>query len=275
MTAEALGLVETLAALELEGNALRSAELGDNLGGNAGASDRRSTNLDAATFTDKESFEGDDGIQFGIELLDVDLVSLLNAVLLTACFDHCVGHGRKEKGDCPPEIRAGGEITMSCDGRQGIFFEIETISAVYFCTGMEWTARNEEEMVNLGKKFAQELEPGSVIALVGGLGAGKTHWTKGAVAGLGHEGQVTSPTFSLVHEYQDGRLPVYHFDFYRLESAQELIGIGWDEFLEEPGVVIAEWADLFPELLPAHALWLKIEPTGDGGRRIFNLPQDG
>ena len=90
-----------------------------------------------------------------------------------------------------------------------------------------------------------------MIALIGGLGAGKTHWTKGLVAGLGSAAEVTSPTFGLVHEYPGGRLPVFHLDFYRLENAGELIALGWDEYLEADGVIIAEWGDKFPDLLPA------------------------
>ena len=92
MAAEALGLVETLAALELEGNALGSAMLLDHLGGDTGAIDERGTQLDAAAFTDHEDVESEGRIDFGVELLDVDLVALLDAVLFTAGFDDCVRH---------------------------------------------------------------------------------------------------------------------------------------------------------------------------------------
>jgi tRNA threonylcarbamoyladenosine biosynthesis protein TsaE len=110
-----------------------------------------------------------------------------------------------------------------------------------------------------------------VIALVGDLGAGKTHWTKGFVAGLASRAEVTSPTFGLVHEYADGRLPVFHFDFYRLGSAAELLALGWDEILEQDGIVIAEWADKFPEILPADARWLRFTVAADGSRQV-NCP---
>lgn len=123
-------------------------------------------------------------------------------------------------------------------------------------------------MEHLGHQAAGQVRPGSVIALVGGLGAGKTHWTKGLVAGLGSGAAVTSPTFGLVHEYPGGRLPVFHLDFYRLESADELTGIGWDEYLEAEGVVVAEWADKFPELLPAGTVWLSFQIESDGSRTI-------
>lgn len=133
---------------------------------------------------------------------------------------------------------------------------------------MERVARDEAEMEALGAELAVGLAPGSVLALVGGLGAGKTRFVKGLARGLGFPGEVTSPTFSLVHEYRGGRLPLFHFDLYRLKDEQELLGIGWDEFLDEPGVVVAEWADLFPDLLPPEAHWLQFEVLPEGGRRI-------
>jgi tRNA threonylcarbamoyladenosine biosynthesis protein TsaE len=125
-----------------------------------------------------------------------------------------------------------------------------------------------EAMERLGREFAKEAQPGNVIALLGGLGAGKTHWTKGFVAGIGSAAEVTSPTFGLVHEYSDGRLPVFHFDFYRLDSAAELIALGWDEMLEQGGVFVVEWADKFPELLPADSLWLRFTVESDGCRTV-------
>ncbi|HSP43834.1 MAG TPA: tRNA (adenosine(37)-N6)-threonylcarbamoyltransferase complex ATPase subunit type 1 TsaE [Luteolibacter sp.] len=133
---------------------------------------------------------------------------------------------------------------------------------------MQRNAATVEEMERLGRSAAAALEAGSVVALVGGLGAGKTHWTKGLVAGIGSPDEVTSPTFGLVHEYHGGRLPVAHMDFYRLDSPQELIALGWDEYLENGGVVVAEWADKFPELLPAHTRWLSFHIEPDGSRSI-------
>ncbi len=125
-------------------------------------------------------------------------------------------------------------------------------------------------MEALGREIAAGLGGGEVLALVGGLGAGKTRFTKGLVAGLGHEGEVTSPTFALMHEYRSGRLPVFHLDFYRLGSAEELIGIGWDEMLDEGGVVVAEWADRFPGMLPPEARVLAFEVV-EGGRRVREM----
>lgn len=138
---------------------------------------------------------------------------------------------------------------------------------------MEWVARNEAEMEALGAELAAGLEAGAVLALVGGLGAGKTRFVKGLAKGLGFSGEVTSPTFALVHEYRGGRLPLFHFDLYRLKDEQELLGIGWDEFFDEPGIVVAEWADLFPDLLPEGAQWLRFEVLPEGGRRILSGPR--
>ena len=133
---------------------------------------------------------------------------------------------------------------------------------------MQTLADTPEAMMEMGRAAATGMRPGTVVALVGGLGAGKTHWTKGLVAGLGAEAEVTSPTFSLVHEYHGGRMPVFHLDFYRLENPQELIALGWDEYLDAGGVVIAEWGDKFPELLPPDARWLHFSIEADGSRKV-------
>ena len=141
---------------------------------------------------------------------------------------------------------------------------------------MQYHAKSPEAMEALGRAAATEVKAGAVIALVGGLGAGKTHWTKGFVAGIGSAASVTSPTFGLVHEYVDGRLPVFHFDFYRLDSAAELIALGWDDYLDQAGVVIAEWGDKFPELLPAETQWWDFTLEPDGSRTLnqrLNLPR--
>ena len=101
-------------------------------------------------------------------------------------------------------------------------------------------------------------------------GTGKTTLASGIVAGLGATGPVTSPTFSLVHEYRDGRLPVFHLDFYRLDTIHELVGIGWDDILDEGGVVIVEWADRFPAALPEHTLWIALD-AGAGNARSATI----
>ena len=124
-----------------------------------------------------------------------------------------------------------------------------------------------EEMHALGVELAEILGPGAVVGLVGPLGAGKTQLVKGIAAGMGHAGEVTSPTFTLLHEYRGGRVPVFHFDLYRVAREGEMLELGWDELIDE-GVVVAEWADLDPALMPRDARWLEIEHLEGGGRRV-------
>jgi tRNA threonylcarbamoyladenosine biosynthesis protein TsaE len=124
-----------------------------------------------------------------------------------------------------------------------------------------------EDLHALGVRLAGLVGPGAVLGLVGPLGAGKTQLVKGIAAGVGFRGEVTSPTFTLLHEYRGGRVPVFHFDFYRVEEERELLDVGWDELVEE-GVVVAEWADLFPKLMPGDGRWFVIEPMEGGGRRV-------
>ena len=126
--------------------------------------------------------------------------------------------------------------------------------------------RNAEEMITFGEGYAKSLKAGDILAIVGDLGAGKTHFTKGVAAGLGYA-DCTSPTFTLVNESHGGDYDLYHFDFYRIKKEEELWSLGWDEYLEKGGVVIAEWADLFPEVFPAHTTWMKIQHE-KGGRVV-------
>ena len=123
-------------------------------------------------------------------------------------------------------------------------------------------------MIAAGRSAAAGMQAGDVIALVGELGSGKTHFTKGIAAELGCETDITSPTFSLVHEYRGSELPIFHFDFYRIESAGELITLGWDDYLDAGGICVIEWADRFPELLPATTHWLYIKIQEDRSRLI-------
>lgn len=136
---------------------------------------------------------------------------------------------------------------------------------------MEGKAYSPGEMEALGRAAAEQLGPGAVVALIGGLGAGKTHWSKGFAAGLGVEREVTSPTFGLVHEYPYAGGVMFHLDFYRLESASEVLGLGWDECLDEVGAVVVEWADKFPEMMPPHTVWLEVLHLPDGGRQVRRM----
>lgn len=123
---------------------------------------------------------------------------------------------------------------------------------------------SEEEMRALGRELAALLEPGDVLGLVGDLGAGKTRLVQGILAGLGASAPAVSPTFSLVHEHADGRLPAAHFDFYRMSSPEEALGLGWDDYLSSGSVLLVEWADRFDgELMPRDTIWLSIERTGE------------
>ncbi len=107
-----------------------------------------------------------------------------------------------------------------------------------------------EETFQLGQKMAENAKPQDVIALVGDLGVGKTVFAKGFAKGLGITEPITSPTFTIVCEYEEGRLPLYHFDVYRIEDFEELFEIGFEEYLYGNGVCLVEWADKFLEELP-------------------------
>lgn len=125
-----------------------------------------------------------------------------------------------------------------------------------------------------GRDLALRARPGEVWALVGDLGAGKTHFVKGVVEGAGVPATAaTSPTFTLVHEYPGGRLPVFHFDFYRLRTAAETLALGLDEFLDGRSLTVIEWADKFPELLPADTRWFRFEICEGDQRRITEEPR--
>jgi tRNA threonylcarbamoyladenosine biosynthesis protein TsaE len=127
---------------------------------------------------------------------------------------------------------------------------------------------NLEATRAFGQRLAELLFPGAVIALVGPLGAGKTHLVRAIAEGLGvPDGRVvTSPTFTLIHEYA-GRLPAYHFDAYRLRGAGEFFDLGAHEYLEGEGVCLVEWADRVAEALPAEYLLVALEITGPSARR--------
>ncbi|MEP6709692.1 MAG: tRNA (adenosine(37)-N6)-threonylcarbamoyltransferase complex ATPase subunit type 1 TsaE [Verrucomicrobiota bacterium] len=130
-------------------------------------------------------------------------------------------------------------------------------------------SQNVAETVAYGGRCAQSLHAGDVLALGGDLGTGKTQFVKGVVAGLGSDDEATSPTFTLIHEYTSGRLPVYHFDFYRLTHGDELRQLGLEDYFNGEGVCVIEWADRFPEILPARAEWFWFETRSESERAIF------
>ena len=132
-------------------------------------------------------------------------------------------------------------------------------------------SRSPQETFDCARRFAESLRRGDVLALCGDLGAGKTQFVKGLARGLGDETEVTSPTFTLIHEYSGGRLPLYHIDFYRLETADETLRTGLDEYLHGDGVTSIEWADKFPELIPGHARWIHFRNLENDTREIKGL----
>ena len=112
---------------------------------------------------------------------------------------------------------------------------------------MEYLSRSVTETEELGARLAAALAPGAVVAYKGGLGMGKTAFTRGLARGLGCTGHVTSPTFTIVNEYEGGRLPLFHFDMYRLDDADALFDIGWEDYLDRGGVCAVEWSEQVAE----------------------------
>ena len=117
----------------------------------------------------------------------------------------------------------------------------------------------EKETYELGCRLGQEARAGQVYTLVGDLGVGKTVFTKGLAAGLGIEEPVSSPTFTIVQVYEEGRLPFYHFDVYRIGDVEEMDEVGFEDYVYGEGVSLIEWANLIEEILPQHYTEVKIE----------------
>ncbi len=128
---------------------------------------------------------------------------------------------------------------------------------------------NEAETAELGIKLGQSVEAGKVIALIGDLGTGKTTLTKSIAKGLGITDVITSPTFNIVKEYRSGRIPLYHFDVYRLGDPDEMFELGYEEFFYGEGVSVVEWADIVEELLPEDAIIINIEQGTTEDERIY------
>ncbi len=120
----------------------------------------------------------------------------------------------------------------------------------------------------IGRRLAEDVGTGSALALTGDLGSGKTVFVKGLVVGLGSSTDVTSPTFTILHEYRGGRVTVYHFDFFRLEDRQSVARLGLDDYFFGDGVSVIEWADRFPEFIPEQARWILFEIKSQNQRAI-------
>ena len=132
---------------------------------------------------------------------------------------------------------------------------------------MTFLTKSPAETEAVGEKLAQVLRPGAVIAYLGDLGAGKTAFTRGLARGLGCADPVTSPTYTIVNEYLSGRMPLFHFDMYRLRSADDLWDIGWEDYLDRGGICAVEWSENVAEAME-DAITVRIEKTGEDSRRI-------
>ena len=119
--------------------------------------------------------------------------------------------------------------------------------------------KNEEETKKFGRELSEKLSPGSIIALTGDLGTGKTALTKAIAEGLGVKEMITSPTFNIVRQYDSGRLPLYHFDVYRIGDIEEMEEIGYEDYFYGEGLCMIEWAQLIEEIIPENARHITIE----------------
>ena len=136
---------------------------------------------------------------------------------------------------------------------------------------MEYITHSPEETAALGARLAEKLGPGAVVAFTGDLGAGKTAFVSGMARGLGIPDRVTSPTFTIVNEYEGGRLPLFHFDMYRLGSADELFDIGWEDYLARGGVCAVEWTENVAGAIDADAIRVDISRGEDDMSRVITI----
>ena len=132
---------------------------------------------------------------------------------------------------------------------------------------MEFITHSPEETEKIGEALAKSLQPGTILAYRGDLGAGKTAFTRGLARGLGCKETVTSPTYTIVNEYLGGRLPLFHFDMYRLASSDDLWDIGWEDYLDREGVCAVEWSENVADAME-DAITVTIEKLGENTRQI-------
>lgn len=134
------------------------------------------------------------------------------------------------------------------------------------------TTSSVEETLSVGRDLAADLTPGTVLALTGDLGSGKTHLVKGIAAGLGLDpASVRSPTFTILHVHEGGRLPLYHFDLYRLQSPDELYELGYEEYVYGAGVTVVEWPERAPDVLPEDTIWLRLTHESPHERTLTRI----
>ena len=132
---------------------------------------------------------------------------------------------------------------------------------------MQYITKSPAETEAIGAALGKIIAPGTVIAYRGDLGAGKTAFTRGLAKGLGCTGIVTSPTYTIVNEYLGGRIPLFHFDMYRLRSSDDLFDIGWEDYLDRGGVCAVEWSENVDDAME-NAIYITIEKLGEESRRI-------
>ena len=136
---------------------------------------------------------------------------------------------------------------------------------------MEFITNCPEETKAVGAALGKILQPGTILAYRGDLGAGKTAFTRGLARGLGYSGHVTSPTFTIVNEYEGGRLPLFHFDMYRLSSSDELFDIGWEDYLARGGVCAVEWSENVDDALDADCVRVEIRRGATDEQRLIHI----
>ena len=140
---------------------------------------------------------------------------------------------------------------------------------------MRKLTNSEEDTLALGRALGEKAKAGEVYALVGDLGVGKTVFAKGFAEGLGITEPVSSPTFTILQIYETGRLPLYHFDIYRIEEPEEMDEIGYEEFFFGSGVCLVEWADILPEIMPGETVWIRIEKDPERGFSYRSIVVEG
>ena len=132
---------------------------------------------------------------------------------------------------------------------------------------MIFITHSPQETEAVGEALAKQLQPGTILAYTGDLGAGKTAFTRGLARGLGASEPVTSPTYTIVNEYLSGKMPLFHFDMYRLTCADDLWDIGWEDYLERGGICAVEWSENVTDAMDG-AIFIRIEKLGEDSRRI-------
>ncbi|MCD7947907.1 MAG: tRNA (adenosine(37)-N6)-threonylcarbamoyltransferase complex ATPase subunit type 1 TsaE [Oscillospiraceae bacterium] len=136
---------------------------------------------------------------------------------------------------------------------------------------MEYLTNSSEETEAVAAALAAHLSPGTVLALRGDLGAGKTAFVRGLARGLGTQSRVTSPTFSIVQEYLDGRIPLFHFDLYRLRGPDDLFDIGWEDYLSRGGICAVEWSERLADCMEPDSIVVSIRRGADDTQRIIQI----